>query len=421
MYKLTKEGKKYLTEKELPEKQLVKKLQEEPRSIEELKKELNNLDIAVNWGKRKGLIEIEQGKVKLLKEPSSYPEEEALKLIKEDKEKKVNSEEIQRLLERKLVKEIREDVVKKAKNQIKGKGQITHLTPELIQTELWKEAKFKEYNIKALGKKKHPGKKHILTHYVNKIRRIFLDMGFQEKTGPYVESSFWNFDALYTAQDHPVREMQDTFFTKKPEKAELPDKNTVKNVKKMHEEGYEDSKGWGYEWSEEEAKRPVLRTHTTSLTIKALKEIETPAKIFSIGRVFRNETIDYSHIPEFAQVEGIVAAEEMNFKNLLGYLEEFYNRMGFEKVRFRPGYFPYTEMSVEPEVYYEPKEEWLEMGGSGIFRPEVTRPMGIDVPVLAWGLGLERIAMLDPDVMDIRDFYCNNDLELLRNKQIKLE
>ncbi len=419
MYKLTEEGKKYLAEKELPEKQLVKKIQEEPREIQELEKELENFDIAVNWAKKKDLIEIDQGKIKLLKEPSNYPEEEALQQIEQGNEPEPKS--IEKLLKRNLIKEIRENVVKKARNQIEGKKEITHLTPELIQTELWEETKFKKYNIKALGKKKHPAKKHILTHYINKIRRIFLDMGFQEKTGSYVESSFWNFDALYTAQDHPVREMQDTFFTKKPEKAELPGQSTVKNVKKMHEEGDEESKGWGYEWSEEEAKKPVLRTHTTSLTIKALKEIEPPAKIFSIGRVFRNETIDYSHIPEFAQVEGIVAAEEMNFKNLLGYLEEFYNKMGFEKVRFRPGYFPYTEMSVEPEVYYEPKDEWLEMGGSGIFRPEVTRPMGIDVPVLAWGLGLERIAMLDPDITDIRDFYCKNDLELLRNKQIKLE
>jgi len=416
MYKLTEEGKKYLLQKDLPEKRLIEIIEEEPKDINYLKEKMEDLDIAINWAKRKKLIKIEKGKVKLIKKPSKHLEEKALEDLKDKKETKG----IERLLDRKLIKEIREDVVKKAKKQLERNTKITHLTPELIQTELWKDAEFKEYNIKALGKKKHPGKKHILTYYIDKIRRIFLDMGFEEHTGPYVESSFWAFDALYTAQDHPVREMQDTFFLSKPKEMKLPDKKIVKRVKRMHEKGDKESKGWRYKWKEEEAKKPVLRTHTTAVTIKALREVEPPAKIFSIGKAFRNETIDYSHLPEFNQVEGIVASEEVNFRNLLGYLKEFYKKMGFEKIRFRPGYFPYTEMSVEPEVYYEPKDEWLEMGGAGIFRPEVTKPMGIDVPVLAWGLGLERIPMLDPEIKDIRDFYYRNDLKLLRNKGIKI-
>ncbi len=415
MYKLTEEGEKYL-KKGLPEERLIQEIKKEPRSINELKDKIEDLDLAINWGKRKNLIDIEKGKIKLKNEPSSYPEEEALKQVSEGEE--VNEETAKRLLERELITEIREDVVEKAKKQLET-GKIKNLTPELIQTGLWKEATLKKYNIKAKGKKIYPGKKHILSYYIDKVRRTFLDMGFKEVRGPYVESSFWNFDALYTAQDHPVREMHDTFFTEKPEKAELPDKKTVEKVKKMHEKGDEKSKGWRYKWNSEEAKRPVLRTHTTSLTIKSLKDVEPPAKIFSVDKNFRKETLDYSHIPEFSQVEGVVAAEGMNFQNLLGYLKEFYKKMGFEKVRFRPGYFPYTEMSVEPEVYYEPEDEWLEMGGAGIFRPEVTKPMGIDVPVLAWGLGLERIPMLDPEIQDIRNFYYKNDLKLLRNKEIK--
>ncbi len=425
MYKLTEEGKKYLSGEDLPEKKLIKKIEEEPKEIQKLKKEIDDLDIAINWSKKKGLIDIDKGKIKLRKKPSEYPEEEAMKLIKNNEEEKIDSEQIENLINRNLIQEIRESVFKKAKKQIEEseeKGEkITNLTPELIQTELWKKGKFKEYNVKALGKKKNPGKKHILSHYKNKVREIFLEMGFEEHKGPYAESSFWTFDSLYVPQDHPAREMQDTFFLSNPEKIELPEKEIVKKVKEMHEKGNNESKGWRYEWSEEEAKKPVLRTHTTAVTIKALREIEPPAKIFSIGKVFRKETIDYSHLPEFSQVEGIVASEEVNFRNLLGFLEEFYNKMGFDEIRFRPYYFPYTEMSVEPEVYYEPKDEWLEMGGAGIFRPEVTRPMGIEVPVLAWGLGLERLPMLDPDIKDIRTFYYRNDLELLRNKEIKTE
>jgi phenylalanyl-tRNA synthetase alpha chain len=152
--------------------------------------------------------------------------------------------------------------------------------------------------------------------------------------------------------------------------------------------------------------------------VRSLAQLKPPAKVFCIGRVFRNETLDYKHLPEFTQIEGIVADEDVGFPDLLGYLKEFYLRMGFQKIRFRPSYFPYTEMSVEPEVYFEKHDTWLELGGAGIFRPEVTIPLGIDVPVLAWGLSLERPVMLKLALNDIRNFYYKNDLELLRNAKL---
>ncbi len=225
-------------------------------------------------------------------------------------------------------------------------------------------------------------------------------------------------DALFIPQDHPARDMQDTFYIKNPEKTDLPDKNLVEAVKDMHEKGCDKGKGWGYEWREDVARKPVLRTHTTAVSARKLSEIEPPAKLFSVDKVFRNETLDYSHLPEFMQVEGIVVDENVSFPDLLGYLKEFYMKMGFEKIRFRPGYFPYTEMSVEPEVYFEEKDEWLEMGGAGIFRPEVTEPLGIDVPVLAWGLGLERLPLLQRDFKDIRNFYYKNNLKMLKEAKI---
>ena len=179
-------------------------------------------------------------------------------------------------------------------------------------------------------------------------------MGFKEMTGNLIQSGFWNFDALFTPQDHPVREMQDTFFIKN-KTAKLPDKELVNQVKAAHEGKIKGSKGWQYDWKEEDAKKVVLRTHTTCLSAQTLEKIqknkEFPAKYFALGKCFRNETVDWSHNFEFNQTEGIVVDKDANFQHLLGYLKSFLNKMGFEKVRFRPHFFPYTEPSVEADVY----------------------------------------------------------------------
>lgn len=414
MYRLTDEGKKYL-EEGLPERRLAEKLEdEESVQMSELNETIENSSIAVNWALKNGWIKIEKGEAVMKEKPDSFPVEEALERISSGEE--VTEKMIKELLERNLIEEVREDVVKRAREQLKG--EVTNLTSELIKTGLWREAKLKKYDPAKTGKKAYPGKKHLLSYFQDKVRRIFLEMGFEERRGPFVESGFWNFDALYQPQDHPARDMADTFHLKTPEKAKLPGKKTVEAVKMMHEKGDKESKGWGYKWDKETAKKPVLRTHTTAVTVRSLADIEPPKKIFTVDRVFRNETLDYSHLPEFVQVDGIVADENVSFRDLLGYLKEFYLKLGFDKVRFRPGYFPYTEMSVEPEVYFKDQGEWLEMGGSGIFRPEVTRPLGIDVPVLAWGLSLERPVMLKLGLKDIRKFYFENDLKFLREAKV---
>jgi phenylalanyl-tRNA synthetase alpha chain len=243
------------------------------------------------------------------------------------------------------------------------------------------------------------------------MRQIFLEMGFTEIKGDIVQSSFWNFDALFQPQDHPAREMQDTFHLK--ETSELPEEYKYK-VCAMHEHGGDlASKGWGGRWSEDIACKNVLRTHTTAVTIKYLADHpEPPIKAFSIDRAYRRETIDPTHTPEFEQLEGVVMDKDMTFANLLGLLSEFYHRMGFKDVRFRPGYFPYTEPSVEPEVYVEGLG-WVELGGAGVFRKEVTDPLGIKCPVLAWGLGVSRLAMLKLDLKDLRELY-QSDIDWLR-------
>ncbi len=293
---------------------------------------------------------------------------------------------------------------------------IEQITPEILKKDsLWKGKKFRRYDISLPVSKISGGKRHFVNQAVDYARTLWTQMGFKEMSGKMIVSSFWNFDALFTAQDHPVREMQDTFFLNKKE--DLPEKKIVKAIKESHENGVAGSTGWNYKWDEEEAKKLVLRTHTTCLssqTLARLKPEEIPAKFFAIGKCFRNETIDWSHGFEFNQTEGIVIDKKANFRHLLGYLKEFFAKMGFEKVRFRPGYFPYTEPSVEVDVWHPERKVWLELGGAGIFRPEVVVPLlGENIPVLAWGPGFDRIIMDYYKIKDLRDFY-KNDINQLR-------
>jgi len=411
---LTEEGKHYLNHG-LPEKNLVEALKTGSMNFEDAKKRIDNFNIAFQWAKKNGWVEIKGNKLVLIRQPEAIVEQDALRKIAEGKEKEVDLVILDKLIWRKLVN-VESKTILEAKNLV-GK-EVADLTPELIKTGLWKQVTFKPYNIKATGEKIYPGKLHILTVFEQKVRRIYLDLGFTETEGPLVESSFWNFDALYQPQDHPARDLADTFYMKTPAEAKLPLKY-VPAVKATHENGGSTgSLGWRYKWSESIARQNVMRTHNTAVSARNLTRFKPPFKTFCLGRVFRNETIDYKHLPEFVQVDGIVVDERVCFKDLLGYLKEFYARLGLKKIRFTPSYFPYTEMSTQIEVYFEDRKEWLELGGSGIFRPEVTVPLGIKEPVLAWGLGFERPIMLQLALNDIRNFYYRNDLKMLREVKV---
>jgi len=301
-------------------------------------------------------------------------------------------------------------------SKIKRQELIEQLTPETLKKDsLWKGKKFRRYDILSPLPAISGGKRHFVNQAIDYARKVWTDMGFKEMSGNLIVSSFWNFDALFTAQDHPVREMQDTFFIDKEK--ELPDKKLVKAVKDSHEKGVAGSKGWEYNWEEKQAKKAVLRTHTTCLssqTLAKLKEKDLPAKFFALGKCFRNEAVDWSHGFEFNQTEGIVVDKNANFKHLLGYLKQFFRKMGFEKIRMRPAYFPYTEPSVEIDIWIPEKKKWLELGGAGIFRPEVTVPLlGKNIPVLAWGPGFDRILIDYYEIKDLRELY-KNDLTKLR-------
>jgi phenylalanyl-tRNA synthetase alpha chain len=290
---------------------------------------------------------------------------------------------------------------------IETRRQINQLTSELLISGEWRGVDIRPYDVSLPSEPVYPGKEHPLVSILQQTRRVFLEMGFSEIVSPYVESSFWDFDALFQPQDHPARDMQDTFYIGRPERCRLPAEELVARVRRTHEDGGDTgSVGWRYEWDAELAHRPVLRTHTTATTIRALAaDPRPPRKVFCVGPVFRRETVDYKHLPMFHQVDGIIIDEHGSFASLLGTLSAFYSKMGFSRFQFRPAFFPYTEPSVEVFVWAEAKRDWIEMGGAGMFRPEVTEPLGCEVPVLAWGLGLERLALFRYNLSSIGELY----------------
>jgi phenylalanyl-tRNA synthetase alpha chain len=354
--------------------------------------------IGLRWAKVKGLITIEGGRLAPAKSREEAAAlEDALRSAAAALEKGQGCDPVvlEEFFERKLVSR---SVERTATVSYTGKP--------------FDSSKAAGFDVNVPGKDAPLGKNHPITKMSRKIRSIMVELGFQEMEGGIVESSFWNFDALFQPQDHPARELADTFYVEGS--MPLPeDKGLVSRVKKAHEEG------WKYKWDPAEASKAVLRTHTTALSARYVASIKDkkPRKYFAIGRVFRNEATDYKHLAEFHQVEGIIVWENATFTDLLGVLKEFYRKLGFEKIRFRPSFFPYTEPSLEIEVYFEKRKQWMELGGAGIFRPEVSIPLAGVYPVLAWGLSLERPLMLLLELEDIRDFY-RNDLDFLTKTRL---
>jgi len=287
---------------------------------------------------------------------------------------------------------------------------IDKITPEIITSKVWEKKKIRWYDVTSPVPKIWGGRKHPLRLIMEKIRQIFLEMGFREMRGPWVEISFWNMDAMWIPQDHPAREMQATFYVARPEKGIVRDKELVEIVKEVQETGGDTgSLGWRQLWDINLAMKNLLRTHTTAVTFRVLgyflknNLVKLPVKFFSIGRVFRNEAIDWKHLAEFHQVEGFVVGENLTLRSLMGYIKEFYSKMGIRKIRFKPTYNPYTEPSSEIFGWHEAAGKWVEIGNSGLFRPESLRPFGIKHNVIAWGLAVERLAAILYEIEDIRE------------------
>eukprot|EP00921_Rhytidocystis_pertsovi_P015497 GHVQ01024639.1.p1 GENE.GHVQ01024639.1~~GHVQ01024639.1.p1 ORF type:complete len:644 (+),score=67.24 GHVQ01024639.1:78-2009(+) len=296
---------------------------------------------------------------------------------------------------------------------------LADLTQAMILNNAWLDADLKPYNFFACGKKQVRGSIHPLMRVAIKLKNVLFGMGFEEmQTNRWVEASFWNFDALFQPQQHPARDMQDTFFLNNPAstKGDRVPRDYLQRVKDIHEKGGFGSIGYRYEWSEEESMKNVLRTHTTATSARMLYALAqktqqtgvfVPVKLFSIDRVFRNETLDATHLAEFHQVEGLVADRGLSMGHLIGILSAFYRRIGIEKLRFKPAFNPYTEPSMEVFGFHPLLKKWMEVGNSGFFRPEMLRPMGLpeDVVVMAWGLSVERPTMIQYGISNIRDLF----------------
>ncbi len=294
------------------------------------------------------------------------------------------------------------------------------LTPELLSSvrATGIGVRLRPIDVTASAPRFYPGRRHPVKELIAEVREAYLSMGFAEITGESVQSALWNFDALFTPQDHPARELQDTFYVKGMRDESITRSGVVASIAAVHESGWRTgSKGWRYKWDIDEARRLVLRTHNSAVTIQATKDSGgAETRVFSVAKVYRNESLDFKHLAELHQMEGIVIGEGLNLRHLMGVLTKFYGKLGMSGVKLWPSYFPYTEPSMQVMVYYDKVGKWLEMGGSGLFRPEVTWPLGVRKPVIAWGCGLERLLMLRLGMEDIRELY-NNDLGWLRERR----
>jgi phenylalanyl-tRNA synthetase alpha chain len=308
---------------------------------------------------------------------------------------------------------------------LQERGAVTEeasaLTPEMLKQGTWKNKKFRAYNISLNPPRQSIGRKHPYKEFLDFVKYKFIGMGFEEMRGPLVENEFWDMDALFMPQFHPARNIHDVYFVKEPALAKKIEEPFGKRVAAAHKDGGKTgSTGWRYPFDFERTKRLILRSQGTAVSARTLASgPKVPGKYFSIARCFRYDAVDATHAPDFYQVEGIVLGEDINFKTLLGLLKLFGQEIAKAgEFQFRPAYFPFTEPSVELHVKH-PELGWMELGGAGIFRPEVTKPLGVDVPVIAWGLGLDRMAMVALGIQDIRDLF-SRDLDFVRTKKIQL-
>ncbi|HLP79025.1 MAG TPA: phenylalanine--tRNA ligase subunit alpha [Acidobacteriota bacterium] len=307
-----------------------------------------------------------------------------------------------------------------AKSDLTTNQVINTLTPAILKSGEWKGKQFRPFDVNARVPQVQTGRIHPMSAVIQLVRDIFTEMGFVEMKGPWVETAFWCMDSMWIPQDHPARDVQDTFYLNKS--GNLPDKVLTDKVAQVHQTGQgAQSKGYGYVWDPKLASQLILRTHTTATTFRMFGEqnLKPPAKYFCIDRVFRNEAIDATHLPEFHQVEGFVMAEGLTLADLLGFIKEFYAKLGFHNIKFKPTYNPYTESSVEAFYYDERRKAWMELINSGIFRPESLAPYGIKVPVIAWGMGLERLAMIMLEQNKLKDIIGpTTDIKWLRSYKI---
>lgn len=440
---LTESGKKALAEG-IPEKQLLMLLEQEGgvSDLNTLMQELNlgkefNYALGItrqkNWvavvkqesGIQVSLTGLEKDTLK-----QGFDEEKILKKISEASPlSKAEQEKIPELqkrgfLEKKLFVErsakISAEGLKASKSITLGKAEINVLDSAMVKNESWKGKAFRKYNIQDPVPEIFAGKKQPYLAFLQQIRRKLTELGFNEMQSPLLTQEFYNFDALFQPQDHPARTIHDTYQMKSPKLGRLPEEKLVRKVKEAHESGGKTgSKGWRYDWNEEIARKVMPASHCTSHSARQLiKGITVPGKYFAISRVYRPDVIDAKHLVEFNQMEGFIVDESFTFRHLLGMLKDFAVEIGgCEKVKFFPVYFPFTEPSVQVSAKH-PDFGWLELCGAGMFRPEMMEALGYpDLPALAWGFGIDRLAMMKLGIKDIRTLF-SDDLRYLRESRV---
>lgn len=323
-----------------------------------------------------------------------------------------------RIVERETVVYSLENIALEVKAGLEKAGitgnEIGTLTSKILTDGSWKNATFRGYNISVPPARIIPGRTNPYVAFLESVKDKLCSLGFEEFDGPLVETEFWNSDALFMPQFHAARDIHDVYYVKNPTHAKYIEEPFLTNVMVAHENGGNTgSRGWNYSFDKDFTRRLILRSQGTVLSAHQLAKAKIPGKYFGIARCFRYDKVDATHLSDFYQTEGIVLGEEVNLKTLLGFLEMFAVEIaGATDVKYVPGYFPFTEPSVEVHIKH-PVLGWFELGGSGIFRPEVTKAMGIDVPVLAWGIGIDRMALMALGLSDLRELF-SEDIEQVR-------
>jgi phenylalanyl-tRNA synthetase alpha chain len=436
---LTDEGVKY-AQVGTPEFQVLRQAVSQNGNFEELRLQCSatmGADVAqlglAQAMKRKLLSKSKDGSITILIQdasPSADVLQVALLAVRQGESSNVDEKIFKELKDRKMIKQ----ETRKAISIVQGpkfarirEKPATDMTVDLLRSGDWATKSFKDYNFQAKGRLPDWGSLHPLLKVRTQLRNILLEMGFEEMpTNKWVESSFWNFDALFQPQQHPARDSHDTFFLSTAQETQTLPEDYVERVREMHQHGGDGSIGWRYNWSLDEAKKNLLRTHTTAVSSRMLyalaqQETFTPKKYFSIDRVFRNESIDATHLAEFHQIEGVVADRNLSLCDLIGVITAFFHRLGITNIKFKPAYNPYTEPSMEIFGFSPELKRWIEIGNSGMFRPEMLKPMGLpdDVRVIAWGLSLERPTMIKYGIGNIRDLFGHKvDLNMVRQNPV---
>ena len=412
----TERGKEYV-KRGLPEERLLEILKKGKRRVEEVKEEMGEeMGPALGILKKLGLVEVRGGEIRLVGE-GEIPWSEGYRDLS------LKKEYLEELRKRGLVEKRELKVVwveptplgKKVKGLVR-EDLVEEITPEMLRERSWRGKVFRRYDVESPVPKRYYGKRQPYYEFLLRIKQKLYSMGFQEMPpGDIVIPMLWNNDALFMPQDHPASDIHDIYFVKSPRKyAEIPKewREVMERIRKEHEEG------WGYKWDENRAKRIILRSHATALSSYLLYlRPRIPGRYFTISRVFRPDEFDYKHLLEFNQLDGVVLGEEITFRDLVGLLREFAREFaGSDKIRVKPAYFPFTEPSAE--LFVKTERGWMEIGGAGMFREELLRPFSIEVPVIAWGLGLDRFAMVQLGIRDIRELFSKDLGFLERSRKV---